>query len=334
MIDFIFTIDYEIYGNGEGALKELIFEPTRRLQKIFNQAGAKLVFFVEVAELEKIEEAKSDPAIIVVNEQIKDLYNEGHEIALHLHPQWYKGNYKNSKWALDNSEYNLCVLPEKRIIEIVDSSINYLRFVLSDPDYTPLSFRAGNWLFQPTQPAAKILNSRGIKIDSSVFKGGLQYNYKLDYRKTIGNGYFWTFCDDVNIPDPDGILCEVPIYTKMVPFWKMITAKRVGLQQKGGMGNQTIRQKIYRILDRIRLRQPLKFDFCRMTINELTDMMGKIIEEDRHYPKTIKPVVAIGHTKDLFDFKTVEMFLNYLEKQEIKVTTFQTVYQKLLKENI
>jgi len=329
MIECIFTIDYEIYGNGEGTLGNLVFEPTKRLKTMFDQIGAKLVFFVEAAELEKIEEARSDTAIYDVKSQLKDLYKEGHEIALHLHPQWYKGYYNDGKWHLDYSEYNLCVLPETRIAEIVDRSINYLRSVLNDADYTPLSFRAGNWLFQPTQPAAKILSSRGMKIDSSVFKGGLQYYYKLDYRRAIGNGFFWKFNTNVNIPDHQGILLELPIHTKMVPFWKMITSKRIDLQRKGVGSNQTMKQKVYRIFDRMRLRQPLKLDFCRMSVTELVTMMEEIIEEDRHLPDIFRPVVLIGHTKDLVDLETVEIFLRYLEKQTIKPTTFQAIYRHM-----
>ena len=45
MIECIFTIDYEIYGNGEGTLGALVLEPTQHLKKIFDQVGTKLVFF-------------------------------------------------------------------------------------------------------------------------------------------------------------------------------------------------------------------------------------------------------------------------------------------------
>ena len=31
MIECIFTLDYEIYGNGTGALKDLVYEPAERL---------------------------------------------------------------------------------------------------------------------------------------------------------------------------------------------------------------------------------------------------------------------------------------------------------------
>ena len=327
MIDFIFTNDYEIYGNGEGSLKELIFEPTSRLQKIVNQAGAKLVFFVEAAELERIETAKSDPAISDVKNQIKDLYREGHEIALHLHPQWYNGNYNNSRWELDNSEYNLCVLPKQRITEIIDRSINYLQSILFDQNYTPLSFRAGNWLFQPTQPAAKILADKGIRIDSSVFKGGFQHQHRLDYRPALQNSYFWKFKNDVNTTTSNGELIEIPIYSEMVPPWRMATKKRMALQQRASSNVKISTQRINRLRDFLRFRQPLKLDFCRMTIEELTVMMDKIIQDDVRDPISFKPIVAIGHTKDLVDFETVVTFLSYLKQNNIKVSTFKDVYR-------
>lgn len=328
MIECIFTIDYEIYGNGEGSLDELVYVPAHKLMDIFEKADAKIVVFVEAAELEKIEVFDSDPAINKVKHQVQELHNKGHEIALHLHPQWCNAHYHHGKWELDYSEYNLCALPKERIAEIVDRSITYLRTILAASDFTPLSFRAGNWLLQPTVTAAKVLAGHGIKIDSSVFKGGMQHQYKLDYRRAAGNGYFWKFQDDVNSHDPNGALLEIPIYARMVPFWKMATAKRVGLQQKGSSGSRTAKQRLYRLQDMARFWHPLKFDFCRMTINELTRMLDTVIKEDQQDPKLFRPIVAIGHTKDLVDFETVEFFLSYLKRKGIAVSTFEDVYEK------
>jgi hypothetical protein len=328
MIECIFTIDYEIYGNGDGSLRDLIYEPTRKLKDIFDQAGIKIVTFVEAVELERIEALKTDSFIREVKQQVQELHRQGHEIALHLHPQWCNARYYQGKWGLDYSEYNLCVLPEKRIAEIVANAITYLRNMLSVSDFTPLSFRAGNWLFQPTKTAAKILADHGIKIDSSVFKGGLQHQHKLDYRGAAKNGYFWKFYDDVNTPDSRGALVEIPIYTRIVPFWKMATMKRVGLQQKGSSAARTVLHRLSRLLDMARFWHPLKFDFCRMSINELTCMVDAVIKEDKKDPTIFKPLVAIGHTKDLVDFKTVELFISYLKNRGISIATFQEVYAR------
>lgn len=328
MVECIFTIDYEIYGNGEGSLKELVYEPTRRLKTIFDQAESKYVVFVEAAELEMIENFRTDPVIDEVKNQVKELYQQGHEIALHLHPQWYNARNESGRWLLDYSEYNLCLLPETRITEIVARSITYLRTILADPEFIPLSFRAGNWLFQPTMPVAKVLSEHGVQVDSSVFKGGLQHQHGLDYRASSGNGYFWKFKDDVNRPDLNGKIFEIPIYTKKVPFWKMATGKRLGLQRQSSSSGKTVFQKMSRLLDRARFWYPLKFDFCRMTLNELTDIVDKVLDEDIRDPESLRPLVAIGHTKDLEDFETVELFLSYLDKRGIAVTTLNKIYNK------
>jgi len=330
MIEFIFTVDYEIYGNGEGSLQELVYEPVERLRTIFKRWGARFVTFVEVVELERIEAQGADPAITSVKHQVRNLHKEGFELGLHLHPQWYNAQYQNRKWQLDYREYNLCALPQERIVQIVDRSIAYFRNVLGETDFTPFSFRAGNWLFQPTEPAASLLADRGIKVDSSVFKGGLQHQHGLDYRRSLKNDYYWAFSDRVDIHDPSGRLLELPTYTQMVPMWRMLTTKRIGLQRKGLAASRTRKERLYRLLDFLRLRHPLKLDFCRMTLNELTNMVDALIREDRQDPTVYRPIVAIGHTKDLVDYETVDSFLSYLNKRGILVTTFEKAYDKCI----
>jgi hypothetical protein len=328
MIECIFTIDYEIYGNGEGSLKELVYEPTARLIETFQRWDARFVTFVEAAELEMIEAEGTDPHMDLVKRQIRNFYDEGFELGLHLHPQWYNGRYENGRWLLDDTEYNLCTLPKERIAHIVERSLDYLRKVLGKGDFTPLSFRAGNWLFQPTSIAASVLADQGIKIDSSVFKGGLQHNNGLDYRPALKNGFYWRFQDDVNVHDPIGRLMELPTYSVMVPSWEMVTPKRVGMGQKSSSSSLRGLKKFRRYLDFLRLRYPLKLDFCRMTLSELTSMMDVAIREDQEDPVSFKPIVAIGHTKDLIDFKTIELFLSYLRDRGIPVSTFEGAYPR------
>jgi len=331
MIHCIFTIDYEIYGSGQGALRELVYDPAEKLRSTFQKYNAKFVAFVEVAELEMIEAEATDPDIDLVKQQIRDFYREGFELGLHLHPQWYKAKYENGNWLLDYSEYNLCALPRERVGQIVDRSIAYFRKVLSVDDFTPIVFRAGNWLFQPAKTVASVLAERGIKVDSSVFKGGIRHAHKLNYRKSIRNGYFWRFTEDAEISVPEGVLLELPIYTQMVPFWQMLNTKRVGLERKGFSAAKSRKSNLYRLMDFFRFRHPLKLDFTRMTVDELTRMMDKVIRDDQRSPALFKPLVAIGHTKDLVDFETVESFLSYLKQKKIAITTFREAYDKCVK---
>jgi hypothetical protein len=332
MIHAIFTLDYEIYGNGTGSLRDFVYEPGERLLDVFRKHDARFVSFVEAAEFERIEQQGEDPAIDLVKRQIRAFYEEGFEVALHLHPQWYAARYDEGRWLLDYSEYNLCTLPRARISTIVERAVAYLRRTVGDPGFTPLSFRAGNWLFQPTKTAAGVLFEHGLRIDSSVFKGGVQHAHKLDYRPALRNGDYWQFEADANLPDPNGSWLEIPIYTEMVPFWRMLTAKRVGLQTKGASAGRNTKDRLTRARDYMRPRYPLKFDFCRMTLDEMTGMMRHVMRQSREHPQQLRPIVAIGHTKDLTgprDFETIDSFLSFLEQNGIRVSTFADVYSKL-----
>jgi hypothetical protein len=50
MVKCILTIDYETYGNGEGILRELDYEPARGLKELLDQVGNMMLVFVEAAE--------------------------------------------------------------------------------------------------------------------------------------------------------------------------------------------------------------------------------------------------------------------------------------------
>ena len=329
MIELIFTVDYEIYGNGTGSLNDLVYEPASRLKSLFQEHNKRFVVFAEVIELAQIEAHGSDRAIDGVMKQIRQFDRDDFEIALHLHPQWANARYERGQWVLDLSEYNLCRLPKSRIAEIVEYSYTYLLHIVDRPGFTPLSFRAGNWLFQPTQAAASVLAEKCFRIDSSVFKGGLQRNHGLDYRQALENGYYWTFSRDVNLQDPTGSWIEVPIHTDMVPVWEMRTAKRIAFSNQFGAGTKSTRTKLIRAFDYFRFRYPRKLDFCRMTLDELMSTINRVLREDREDPESYRPIVAIGHTKDLTDFNTVNSFLSFLDANQIAVCTFADIFAKL-----
>jgi len=329
MIECIFTLDYEIYGNGKGSLKKLVYEPAEKMKAIFEKWNSNFVTFIEAAELEIIEASKTDEGIDLVKDQIREFYRKGYELGLHLHPQWYNARYENEIWQLDNGEYNLCSLSGVRIAQIIDRSIKYLRKLVRIADFTPFSFRAGNWLFQPARTVAKILAEQGFIVDSSVFKGGLQRQHKLDYRRALKNAYWWPFMDDATKPDLQGRLIEFPVYTRMVPIWELLTAKRIGIQLKGPNKTRAGKEWLFHHLYFMKLRYPQKFDFCRMTINQLTHTLDEEIKKDLKHPGLFRPIVAIGHTKDLIDFKAVESLLCYLRRKGIGVTNFRNAYRKL-----
>jgi hypothetical protein len=106
----------------------------------------------------------------------------------------------------------------------------------------------------------------------------------------------------------------------------------MGYNNSFGIAGQSARQRLNRAIDFLRFRYPLKLDFCRMTLDELTSMTEKVIQEDQKQPTVHRPIVAIGHTKDLTDPQTVNAFLSFLRTNGITVSTFEDVYPKLKQE--
>jgi hypothetical protein len=328
MIDLIFTLDYEIYGNGEGSLQDLVLEPTRDLAQIFEDFGASFVVFAEAVEFAKMEEAQSDPDTAGVRAQLRELRRAGHEIALHLHPWWSNARHVDGRWRMDWTERSICTLELKRVEAIVSGAIHYLRDALDDPTFTPVSFRSGLLAMQPTPAIANVLMRHGVRVDSSVFKGGLVHGLGLDYRSRLTNDGFWRFRNDVTVPDFDGELWEIPIQTQMVPFWKMLGRKRLKLQSKlGGSGPRTPLQNRWR--DFLRFRYPKKLDFCRMTFEEMREAIQRIMKEQLQSGRKHSLVVAIGHSKDFIDPEAIRRFLIFLREHSIRVTTFsELVHQE------
>lgn len=328
MIECVFTLDYEIYGNGQGTLRDLVLDPTRRLAQLFQDFKAPFVVFAEALEFARMEETQSDPDIAGVRAQLRELRAAGHEIALHIHPWWANARYADARWRLDWSERSICTLEPDRVETIVSGAIRYLRESLGDPSFTPLSFRSGLWVMQPTPVIANVLVRHGVRVESSVFKGGRVHGLGLDYRPAVGNDRFWRFGNDVNVRDPKGILLEIPIYTEIVPFWQMLGRKRLKLQRKTRSASQG--WPLPRNLrDFLRLRYPRKLDFCRMTFDEMREAMGKVLKQRQERLGERNLVVAIGHSKDFVDPDAVRRFLAFLQEQSVSVTTFsRLLYQE------
>ena len=330
MLLLIFTLDYEIFGNGEGRLKDLVYEPVVKLNSLFDAYDVKYVNFVEAAELIKIKEYGTDNYIDLVENQLAAMHNSNYEIALHIHPQWFNGKFINNKWSLDYNEYNLSRLDTEKIDSYINLCVEYLKRAVKDESFSPISYRAGGWLIQPSYNISKNLRRNGIIIESSVFKGGYNNYVGLDFRKYPVNKFFWSFSSDVLEEDTEGKLLEIPIYSQMFPIWKMYSKKRVGIH-KNMRKRKDLKYKIFSYLDKIRFKYPQKYDFAKMTFTELKNMLDKLIMIDSDSKDIVKPIVLIGHSKNLIDLNTIEKFLKYVKNNKISITTFKDFNNNLHK---
>lgn len=322
MIQCIFTLDYEIFGSGKGTLTEHVLEPANALAEVFLASGRRFVVFPEVAELEAISSTSADPHSDQVAPQLRRFRDQGFEIGLHFHPWWYNAQRARGEWRLDYAEYNLCVLPRSLIAARIERALAFLRGLLRDPGFTPCAYRAGHLLMQPAAAVVEALTSRGIGVDSSLFKGGYWREHGQDYRAALANPPMWRFDDDPNVPHPHGRMIEIPVHAEMVPTWRMLTGKRMSLERRSAAVSRSGR----RILDRlrnVRLTRAVKFDYCVLSADELTAMLDAARRQDVQDPAVLRPLVAIGHTKDLTDLETVKRLLGYLDKHSIPDSGFE-----------
>jgi hypothetical protein len=226
MLKAVFTLDYEIHGNGDGCPHELIVEPTRRMLDQFDRYGAKLTIMADVAEILKFKEHKErvgrdDYHYDAIAEQLKDAIRRGHDVQLHLHASYFNARHEGGRWLQDWSEYNFASLPVERLTELVRIGKEYLEELLQPvaPNYKCKVFRAANWAVSPSRNVVRALLANGIAVDTSVFKHGKREGIvSFDYSNAHSDLLPWRVDEnDICRCSPSGTLVEVPIYCE--PRW-------------------------------------------------------------------------------------------------------------------
>ena len=97
--DLILTIDYEVFlGDETGNLREVLIEPTYQLMEILRLNGSKMTVFWDIMHYDALcRLSKEYPRLkeeqLLIEQQIKDLVAEGHDVQMHIHPHWLDAKY-------------------------------------------------------------------------------------------------------------------------------------------------------------------------------------------------------------------------------------------------
>lgn len=191
------TFDYELYGDGSGDVFQHIIEPTNRILNICDSNHIKTTIFFEVIEYLKLKEewnngnkmGYSKNPIEAIEKQLQEAAKKGHDIQLHVHPQWVKAKYEENQWKVDLSNWRLgdFKIEENYSIEDMLSNgkktiENLIREVVSE--YQCIALRAGGYNVMPSQKVYNAMQNLGLKIDSSVYPDGYERGElsRYDYR--------------------------------------------------------------------------------------------------------------------------------------------------------
>lgn len=236
MTEVIFSLDYEIHGNGEGCPLELMVEPTDRMLRQFDRYGAKLTILADIGEILKFKEYAETHAddryhYRAIAEQLCRAVRTGHDVQLHIHASYFNSHHDGQGWVQDWSEYDFAGLPPARMSQLVRAGKEYLESLLKPvkPDYRCTVFRAANWSVSPSPNVVRALTENGLEIETSVFKYGRREGLvTFDYSDACSEALAWRASTEALWKeDSRGRIWEVPIYSESRSLLTFLTANRV-----------------------------------------------------------------------------------------------------------
>jgi len=323
---------------------------------ICERYGAYLTIMPEIGELWAFEKSENEgfrkklgynPAIRI-RQQLIEAIQRGHDVQLHVHPQWINARWYDERWELDYEHYYLTDFEHSETVSILRRGKEYLENLLLPycPEYECIGFRAGHWNTQPSEQYLSALQRAGLKSDTSVFKGGFanKGTMKFDYRYAYSNVRAWyARMDDINLLSSGKSILEVPIATESVCFLSMLTLKRLWIAKKYLRDDKKIfdcvqvargvKKESFRFIyyfQKLFSMHPKKLDFCKLTASEMLNFTRNLMEECYNHQRGEPiPIVMIGHSNQLISTKDMRKFLNKVDKFFNKKINFST-YRKFI----
>ena len=338
--------DWELSGDGSGDPHELQFAPMRRLVEIYNSHGIRGSYNAEVLQQLTFRQLQGQhPELKALadewDDSIRETFRQGHDVQLHIHPQWSSASYEDGKWKL-HGDWSILNYTEEEARTLIARGKEYLENLLRpiDANYRCVSFRSGSWCIAPSPFMLNLLAEFGIVFDMSIV-GGVRYDtrrIKLDYSKCEEDflPYYPSMTDARRVSDkPEPIVC--------IPTNHFYGSRRSTLQHHVGklsakLKNRTSSQdksdesarsvKTYghewaqtshdstlrRVYDKgivpyVKGRHLIS-DLAQLDYPLMSEMLESIRRRARASGLKDVPVILENHTKDLHDFSHIDRFLS------------------------
>lgn len=260
-MDVYLTLDFELFlGVKSGTVQNCMVKPTGRLLEIARKTGMVFTFFVDAAYLVRLNELKQNHTDIQtdfdeVTNLLKRVVAEGHDVELHIHPQWVSSEYVDGEWKIDAEHYKLADITDETADELFAAGCDLLEKITGK---RPIAFRAGGFSAEPYEKLLRLMKNNGLSVDSSVYPGTIyqspqqQYNY-LDAEQ----GRIYRFSDNPVVENRDGSFFELPLSVYPVSplyFWKLVFQRlskqknheRIGDGVSVSTANRTIFKRLTR----------------------------------------------------------------------------------------
>lgn len=233
-MQLLFTLDYELFmGAHAGTVDSCLIRPLDKYIEAAADSGMRFTIFVDAAYLHALRRLMSQHACLKddfskVEQHLQRLQHNGHDIQLHIHPQWYYSDFDGNEWHLDTKHYKLADMPHTERTRLVKESKAILDNIIGKPT---MAFRAGGFSAQPTSMLTELFDVCALTTDSSVCPGERydspfqQYDFSTACSKP-----FYRFSDDICTEQAGGSYTEVPVSTYKIGqafHWRLATIRLI-----------------------------------------------------------------------------------------------------------
>jgi hypothetical protein len=350
-IHLALTHDWELRGDGSGDIEAIQFAPLRRLLEIYRNCGAQTTFMPDVMQQIRFSELSPGNPVLQAqanswNEHLCEAYQQGHDVQLHLHPQWLKAQYQNGRWQLAGDWSILNYEPEtartmlaagKELLEALLRPMN--------GGYRCLAFRAGALAAAPSDHLFSSLVQLGIKLDVSIAGRLLvnEPNLQLDYRSSEESfvPYYPVLDDARKISSRrEEIIC-VPL-NHFYGSRRAVTKQNISLARRQ-LNNSTapttrsnspkrsrVALAFKKLVKPALQRKYFVSDTSRLDYSLMREMLAAIRQKASESGLSDLPVVLTNHPKEMRDWAGLERFVGELaQADDVKFITLTGVEEKL-----
>lgn len=349
------TDDWELRGNGSGEMERLQFAPMREMVRIYQRHGVSASFNAEPMQqlaFRKFQDRNPELRALADcwDDHVRATFRQGHDIQLHVHPQWSGAQYVDGGWRL-SGDWSLLNYDEAAAYGMLAAGKEYLEQLLQsvNPNYKCVAFRAGAWCIAPSMHLLRSLARLGIVLDTSIV-GGLRQetrHLQLDYRDCEETFLpFYPVMEDARkVSDKrEAIIC-VPtqhFYTSRRHVFRHHLSK-VGhkLKARTASSKNTVAAvavpadaqdwaEVSSPLARLYEKSLMPYlkgnhlvsDIAPLSYELLREMIESIRARTRATGLRELPVILTNHTKDIQDFTAIERFIGEASQaDDIKFVT-------------
>jgi hypothetical protein len=281
---------------------------------------------------------------------VRQALQEGHDIQLHLHPQWLNGRYFDGRWRLEGdwSIVNYLRADARAMLEQAGSYLETLLHPIA-PDYRCVAFRAGALAAAPSDHLFESLVDLKILLDVSMAPGLLvnDRNVQLDYRDCEESFLpFYPLMKDARFvsPIPQPIVC-VPlnyfygsrrsVAKQNLTLLRKRIIKETPVETKtggpaSGLDGSRVALAFEKIVKPALKRKYFVSDTGRLSYRLMKEMITSIRRRVRDSGLTNVPVVLTNHPKDIRDWAGLERFVGEVSQAaDIEFITLAGIAEKI-----